>query len=697
MNYGKRKLSSRADSVTRAESPPGNAGEAQDNAKRRVRNMTEKKRRDQFSQLIGELANIVCAGTKKPDKTNVLQMTIEFLKRQKASQSAMDGESTTDDGWKPPFMSDDELLALLMEAGGSFVVVFSKEGTILFVSGGASSVLGLPLEVLLGKHIYELFHPSDHGFIEDLLHSPDDNRLTVLSGESLPPPARVHIVSVKGSGIDSRLVTYERAELLAMDVVPRGIIPRPPTGDTELSEDVSEAADDYSIFIQLVGHRRSKEFFGTPALHFGTRHSSTFKITHVDESASNVIGFQPSEMLGTPGYLYYHEDDLERIAAEHKTLIKAGCCTTAYYRHLTKSNDWVWIRSHYYVTYEMWTGRALVVHGTHYLARPEDVRNDTPYNDLIQMGSAMKSGLSVLNKPAASPTAATPRTKLLSEDDDSSNTTGLFSASPAPPPPPTMLLPGSGASTFGASAVGPYATTPSGMQPGTSSSSSSLAAAVAAAVAGYSGMASSSSSRPSLGRSPGDALAAASCVQVSKASQGVTDETTGPARLPLYAYSRIEKAFMKQSIELMKNQRQISEVGDDVEAIMEAASAKVTDLPPSSLVPSAGPSSSSSSQALATVPSPQSVMSLSPSSCAGGSLSSAAALIASLPGRRVQLSAVQQRLHEQLLKKYHELQALMELQQQELREVYQHLLLAAPLCAASPADGDEMGPDSNKP
>lgn len=51
-----------------------------DDTKRKSRNLSEKKRRDQFNLLVNELNSMVSTNTRKMDKSTVLKSTIAFLK-----------------------------------------------------------------------------------------------------------------------------------------------------------------------------------------------------------------------------------------------------------------------------------------------------------------------------------------------------------------------------------------------------------------------------------------------------------------------------------------------------------------------------------------------------------------------------------------------------------------------------------------
>ena len=71
-----------------------------DETKRRSRNQSEKKRRDQFNVLVSELASMINSGSqdgnnaaRKMDKTTVLLNTIDFLKTHSEANQSQDKNS----------------------------------------------------------------------------------------------------------------------------------------------------------------------------------------------------------------------------------------------------------------------------------------------------------------------------------------------------------------------------------------------------------------------------------------------------------------------------------------------------------------------------------------------------------------------------------------------------------------------------
>ena len=78
-----RLFTSRTTSFSMSEHDNMEDEDEKDETKRKSRNLSEKKRRDQFNMLITELGTMVSQNNRKMDKTTVLKTTISFLKQVK--------------------------------------------------------------------------------------------------------------------------------------------------------------------------------------------------------------------------------------------------------------------------------------------------------------------------------------------------------------------------------------------------------------------------------------------------------------------------------------------------------------------------------------------------------------------------------------------------------------------------------------
>lgn len=108
---------------------------------RKSRNLSEKKRRDQFNLLVNELSSMVSINNRKMDKSTVLKSTIAFL----MNHNEVASKSRTheiQENWKPSFLSNEEFTHLILEALDGFIVVFAASGQIFYASESITSLLG---------------------------------------------------------------------------------------------------------------------------------------------------------------------------------------------------------------------------------------------------------------------------------------------------------------------------------------------------------------------------------------------------------------------------------------------------------------------------------------------------------------------------------------------------------------------------
>uniref|UniRef100_UPI00398F4858 circadian locomoter output cycles protein kaput isoform X7 n=1 Tax=Pristiophorus japonicus TaxID=55135 RepID=UPI00398F4858 len=111
-----------------------------------------------------------------------------------------------------------------------------------------------------------------------------------------------------------------------------------------------------------------------PNEEFTSRYSLEWKFLFLDHRAPPIIGYLPFEVLGTSGYDYYHVDDLENLAKCHEHLMQYGKGKSCYYRFLTKGQQWMWLQTHYYITYHQWNSRPEFIVCTHTVVSYAEVR-----------------------------------------------------------------------------------------------------------------------------------------------------------------------------------------------------------------------------------------------------------------------------------------------------------------------------------
>ncbi len=210
-----------------------------DETKRKSRNQSEKKRRDQFNVLVAELSSMVspsCLASpaentgsglaqqaqhaRKMDKTTVLLATIAFLKQQneKKSQQKLpskddQADSIASAAWKPSFLSDEEFVHLMLEAVDGFVLVIDVEdnGRIVYASEGVAWLLGhVPTSLLDSKAtIYDITSKQDAGAIKDTFS--EQNIENIIDSEMDEAKSYVDIfVHMERGGASKELLVDDR-------------------------------------------------------------------------------------------------------------------------------------------------------------------------------------------------------------------------------------------------------------------------------------------------------------------------------------------------------------------------------------------------------------------------------------------------------------------------------------------------------
>ncbi|KAM8977436.1 neuronal PAS domain-containing protein 2 [Pelodytes ibericus] len=351
-----------------------------DKAKRASRNRSEKKRRDQFNVLIKELSIMLPGNTRKMDKTTVLEKVIDLL--QKHNEVAAQTEITDiQQDWKPSFLGNEEFTQLMLEALDGFIIAVTTDGSIIYVSDSITPLLGhLPSDIM-DQNLLNFLPEQEHSEIYKILSShilvtdsSSQNHLNSDSGVEFC----CHLL--RGTLNTKDFPTYEYIKFVGhfwpCSNVPNvscngfeGAVSR--TYRSQLGRQICFVAT-----VRLVTPQFLKEMciVDESLVEFTSRHSLEWKFLSLDHRAPPIIGYLPFEVLGTSGYDYYHVDDLEILARCHEHLMQFGKGKSCCYRFLTKGQQWIWLQTHYYITYHQWNSKPEFIVCTHTVVSYADVR-----------------------------------------------------------------------------------------------------------------------------------------------------------------------------------------------------------------------------------------------------------------------------------------------------------------------------------
>ncbi|XP_036913162.1 neuronal PAS domain-containing protein 2 [Sturnira hondurensis] len=353
-----------------------------DRAKRASRNKSEKKRRDQFNVLIKELSSMLPGNTQKMDKTTVLEKVIGFLQKHNEVSAPMKISDTQQD-WKPSFLTNEEFTQLMLEALDGFIIAVTTDGNILYVSDSITPLLGhLPSDVM-DQNLLNFLPEQEHSEVYKMLssHMPVTDSLFpgYLKADN---DLEFYCHLLRGSLNPKEFPTYEYIKCVGYFCTYNNV-PSPSCNggrfDSALLRPCQVPLGKGVCFVATV-HLATPQFLKEMCVvdetleDFTSRHSLEWKFLFLDHRAPTIIGYLPFEVLGTSGYDYYHIDDLELLTRCHQHLMQFGKGKSCCYRFLTKGQQWIWLQTHYYITYHQWNSKPEFIVCTHSVVSYSDVQ-----------------------------------------------------------------------------------------------------------------------------------------------------------------------------------------------------------------------------------------------------------------------------------------------------------------------------------
>ncbi|XP_055444580.1 circadian locomoter output cycles protein kaput isoform X3 [Bubalus kerabau] len=351
-----------------------------DKAKRVSRNKSEKKRRDQFNVLIKELGSMLPGNARKMDKSTVLQKSIDFLRKHKEITAQSDASEIRQD-WKPTFLSNEEFTQLMLEALDGFFLAIMTDGSIIYVSESVTSLLEHLPSDLVDQSIFNFIPEGEHSEVYKILstHLLESDSLTP---EYLKSKNQLEFCChmLRGTIDPKEPSTYEYVKFIGNFKSLNSVSTSAHNGfEGTIQRTHRPSYEDRVCFVatvRLATPQFIKEMCTVeePNEEFTSRHSLEWKFLFLDHRAPPIIGYLPFEVLGTSGYDYYHVDDLENLAKCHEHLMQYGKGKSCYYRFLTKGQQWIWLQTHYYITYHQWNSRPEFIVCTHTVVSYAEVR-----------------------------------------------------------------------------------------------------------------------------------------------------------------------------------------------------------------------------------------------------------------------------------------------------------------------------------
>lgn len=285
-------------------------------------------RRSRETEIFTDLANalpLTSEQISQLDKASVMRLAISYLRVRDMVNLVPELQSTEENNK----VTDGSVFLKSLEG---FLVVLSPEGDFVYLSENVSEYLGISQIDLMGQNVFEYSHPCDHEEIREILSGKTHDG----TGTSKSMFIRLKCtLTSKGRSVNLKSATYKVIHC---------------TGHIVKDKVNSKKDDDkgtmQSCFVavgQPIPHPSNIEA-PLPRQTFLTKHALDMKFTHADdEFMTNILGYDPDDLLGKSVYEYHHAMDSDSVCLAYKCLFSKGQCETNRYRFLAKTGGYVWV------------------------------------------------------------------------------------------------------------------------------------------------------------------------------------------------------------------------------------------------------------------------------------------------------------------------------------------------------------------
>ncbi|KAM4824436.1 LOW QUALITY PROTEIN: single-minded homolog 2-like [Urocitellus parryii] len=286
------------------------------------------KENGEFYEL-SKLLPLPSAITSQLDKAPIIGLTRSYLKMHGVFPEGLG------DAWGQPSCTgpldsvSKELGSHLLQTLDGFVFVVASDGKIMYISEMASVHLGLSQVELTGNSIYEYIHPSDH-----------DEMTAVLDAH---PPLHHHLLQEyeieRSFFLRMKCVLAKRKAGLKCS----GYKVIHCSGYLKIRQYMLDMSL-YDSCYQIVGLVEVGQSLPPSAITEIKLHSNMFmfraslylKLIFLDSRVTELIGYEPQDLIEKTLYHHVHGCDAFHLRYVHHLLLVKGQVTTKYYRLLSK-------------------------------------------------------------------------------------------------------------------------------------------------------------------------------------------------------------------------------------------------------------------------------------------------------------------------------------------------------------------------
>uniref|UniRef100_A0A674P7H3 Hypoxia-inducible factor 1-alpha n=1 Tax=Takifugu rubripes TaxID=31033 RepID=A0A674P7H3_TAKRU len=272
------------------------------------------------------------------DKASIMRLAISYLRMRKLLNAGepITGEETD---------LDLQLNGSYLKALDGFLMVLSEDGDMIYLSENIIKCLGLAQFDLTGHSVFDFIHPCDQEELREMLiHRTGSKKAKEPNTERSFFLRMKCTLTSRGRTVNVKSATWKVLHCSGQVRVYEN--------HTEPSPDEQkESAVPYLVLIcDPIPHPANIEF-PLDTKTFLSRHTMDMKFTDCDERITELMGYEPEDLLNRSVYEYYHAQDSDHLAKTHHNLFAKGQVCTGQYRMLAKRGGFVWLETQATVIY----------------------------------------------------------------------------------------------------------------------------------------------------------------------------------------------------------------------------------------------------------------------------------------------------------------------------------------------------------
>uniref|UniRef100_A0A671NGK7 Hypoxia-inducible factor 1-alpha-like n=1 Tax=Sinocyclocheilus anshuiensis TaxID=1608454 RepID=A0A671NGK7_9TELE len=262
-------------------------------------------RRGKESEVFYELAHQLPLPhnvTSHLDKASIMRLAISYLRMRKLLSS--------DDEEKENEL-ECQLNSFYLKALEGFLMVLSEDGDMVYLSENVSKSMGLTQFDLTGHSIFEFSHPCDHEELREMLvHKTGSNKTKEQNTERSFFLRMKCTLTSRGRTVNTKSATWKVLHCAGhVRVQERG----EGSGDSGFKEPPLT----YLVLIcEPIPHPSNIEV-PLDSKTFLSRHTLDMKFSYCDERITELMGYEPDDLLNRSVYEYYHALDSDHLTKTH--------------------------------------------------------------------------------------------------------------------------------------------------------------------------------------------------------------------------------------------------------------------------------------------------------------------------------------------------------------------------------------------